>query len=206
VLCPRPVARLGDQRPAGRPTGRVGARRRVAARDVGRVWARGRVASATRRGVLVAHDRHRHRRAATARGGAAATSGPTLPPSFVQRSSSRRASALPSSATACASRRTAIARNLVGGASSDAHWVPQRQHESSWRAIGARQERHRRGTCRSLMAQRSCPRADGRSPTSPCSIEGRLFRGPRACASRASAAAAVRSSSRRCIALVGLSP
>jgi hypothetical protein len=43
---------------------------------------------------------------------------------------------------------------VVGGASSDAHRVPQRQHVSSWRAIGAWQARQRRGRCRSRMTQR----------------------------------------------------
>jgi hypothetical protein len=33
--------------------------------------------------------------------------------------------------------------------------VPQRQHVSSWRAIGARHERHTRGKCRSRIPQRS---------------------------------------------------
>jgi hypothetical protein len=48
-----------------------------------------------------------------------------------------------------------ITRSAVRGPSSDAHWTPQRQHASSWRAIGAWQERHKRGTCRSRIAQRS---------------------------------------------------
>ena len=57
-----------------------------------------------------------------------------------------------------------ITRSAVRGSSSFAHWVPQRQHASSWRAIGAWQERHRRGKCRSRMTQLSfvCDAADAR--------------------------------------------
>jgi len=78
------------------------------------------------------------------------------PPSFIQRASSPRAEARagPAGRARCP---PAITRNVVGATSSDAHGAPQRQHPSSWRAIGAWQERHKRGTCRSRMAQRSFP-------------------------------------------------
>ncbi len=62
------------------------------------------------------------------------------------------------SATAIAGSACApptITFSAVRGLSSDAHCVPQRQHESSWRAIGARHDGHARGKCRSRMAQRS---------------------------------------------------
>jgi hypothetical protein len=49
----------------------------------------------------------------------------------------------------------AITRSAGRGPSSEAHWIPQRQHVSSWRAIGPWQERHKRGKCRSRMTQRS---------------------------------------------------
>ena len=104
----------------------------------------------------------RHPLAAMARSGPAGSE-PTLPPSFIQRSSSTRAAARASAATGRASCPPAITRNVVGGTSSEAHGAPQRQHPSSWRAIGAWQERHKRGRCRSRMAQRSFPRADHRS-------------------------------------------
>jgi hypothetical protein len=35
--------------------------------------------------------------------------------------------------------------------------APHRQQAPSWRAIGARQERHSRGKCRSRMARVSAP-------------------------------------------------
>jgi hypothetical protein len=38
--------------------------------------------------------------------------------------------------------------SVVRGSASGAHSVPQRQHVPSWLAIGARQERHKRGKCR----------------------------------------------------------
>jgi hypothetical protein len=50
------------------------------------------------------------------------------PPSSIQRSVCRRAFAGGASEIAC---------NAVRGPSSDTHGVPQRQHASSWRAIGA---------------------------------------------------------------------
>jgi hypothetical protein len=68
----------------------------------------------------------------------------TLPPAFVQRSASSRASEAPPTITFI----------VVRGRSSDAHSVPQRQHVFSWRAIGALQDRHTRGECRSRMIQR----------------------------------------------------
>jgi hypothetical protein len=49
-------------------------------------------------------------------------------------------------------RPPGIARSVIG---PDSHWAPQRQHTLSWRAIGPWQERHKRATCRSRMAQRS---------------------------------------------------
>ena len=52
----------------------------------------------------------------------------------------------------------AMTVSLVRGSSSAAHWVPQRQHAFSWRAIGARQEPHTRGKCRSRMTQDSLVR------------------------------------------------
>jgi hypothetical protein len=70
------------------------------------------------------------------------------PPSFGQRSTSRLA--LPPAGSVRTRRRVIVA----GCSSSVAHWVPQCPHSSSWRAIGAWQERHRRGMCRSRMAQR----------------------------------------------------
>jgi hypothetical protein len=94
----------------------------------------------------------------------AAASETKLPPSLAQRSASRRASEAARAATAiagsglpptCAPPTSAC--SVVRGP-SDAHWVPHRQQASSWRAIGARQERHTRGKCRSRMTQRSLVR------------------------------------------------
>jgi len=115
------------------------------------------------------------RLAATAGRRAVTASEPTLPPSFVQRSAWRRISARARSAAGRAGCPPAIMRNVVRGTSSDAHLAPQRQHASSWPAIGARQERHRRGTWRWRIAQLV---PESRSPVgaSACSIEGRLFR------------------------------
>jgi hypothetical protein len=104
----------------------------------------------------------RHPLAATA-GSGPAGSEPTLPPWFIQRSSSTRAAVRASSATGRVRCPPAIARRVVGATSSAAHWAPQRQHASCWRPIGAWQERHKRARCRSRMAQRSFPRADRRS-------------------------------------------
>jgi hypothetical protein len=111
---------------------------------------------------------------ATARSGASSCE-PLMASSSVERPACTRARTRASSAER-ASRPPAIARSFVGGAVSVAHWVPQRQHASSWRAIGAAQERHKRGKCRSRMAQRSFPRADRRSRGVRHSIRGRLFR------------------------------
>ena len=81
-----------------------------------------------------------------------------MAPSLGERPACRRAATLASSPER-GSRPPAIARSVVGGAASVAHRLPQRQHASSWRAIGASQERHKRGKCRSRMEQRSFPRA-----------------------------------------------
>jgi hypothetical protein len=59
------------------------------------------------------------------------TSAGKPPPSFIQRSASRCAPAT------CVGAPPAITCSVVLGASSDAHRAPQRQHVSSWRAIGA---------------------------------------------------------------------
>jgi len=61
------------------------------------------------------------------RGSGAVTSEAKLPPSFVQRSAS----------SVSVSAAPGISRNVVWGSASGAHSVPQRQHVSSWRAIGA---------------------------------------------------------------------
>ena len=61
------------------------------------------------------------------------------------------------------SRLPAIACNVAGGTSSEAHLLPQCQHAPSWRAIGAWQARHKRGKWRWRMAQRSFPSTDRRS-------------------------------------------
>ena len=118
----------------------------------------------------------RHPVAAAAPGGVRAAPEPTLPPSLVQRSASRRASALARSSNSRDDLPPAITRSVARGPSSDTHTAPQRQHAPSWRAIGARQEWHNRATCRSRMAQRSFPRADRSVGASAGSIEGRLFR------------------------------
>jgi hypothetical protein len=98
-----------------------------------------------------------HLLTATAGRAAAAAWESTLPPSFIQRSASRPASARGASAAGRTSRPPAMTRSAVLGTSSPAHFAPQRQQPFSWRAIGALQEPHTRGKCRSRIAQRSFP-------------------------------------------------
>ena len=108
----------------------------------------------------------------------------TSPPSLVQLSASGPASEAARAVVA----PPAMTVSLVRGWSSAAHWVPQRQHAFSWRAIGARHESHTRGKCRSRMAQDSLvrdvvgvsisttfPSADSRFTASNGSIGGRPF-------------------------------
>ena len=104
------------------------------------------------------HQLHLVTRQRRRRGAGLPSSAPMMAPSLGERPACRRAATLASSGER-GSRPPAIARSVVGGAASVAHRVPQRQHASSWRAIGASQERHKRGKCRSRMEQRSFPRA-----------------------------------------------